>query len=140
MPSCDVLSGSKVSIDVVDMSSVVEETVMWFPLATATSLMVHVAVGELIKPATVFDTVQFRLYMVPALAVPDLLTVATTASEGTEERKLLIHFYLIFRNIRACITTLNLTINIQSKILCCYHSSHPGHSAGVHFIMNTIID
>ena len=93
MPSCDVLSESKVSEDVVDMSSVVEETVMSFPLATATPLMVQVAVGELIKPATVFDTVQFRLYIIPALAVPDLLTVATTASEGTaEEGKVSIHF------------------------------------------------
>ena len=96
MPSCDVRSGSKVSVDVENMSSTVEETVMSFPLATATPLMVHVAVGELIKPATVFDTVQFRLYIIPALAVPDLLTLAMTASEGTEEGKVSITY-----NIRA---------------------------------------
>ena len=73
-------------MDVADISSVVEETVTPFPLATAMPPMVQVAVGELIKPATVFDTVQFRLYIIPALAVPDLLTLATIASEGTEER------------------------------------------------------
>ena len=92
MPSCDVLSGSKVRVDVEDMSSAVEETVMLFLMATATPRMVQVAVGELIKPATVFDTVQFRLYIIPDLAVPDLLTVALTVSEGTEEEKVSIHF------------------------------------------------
>ena len=71
-------------MDVADIS-VVEETVMSFPLATAMPPMVQVALGELIKPATVFDTVQFRLYIIPALAVPDLLTLAVIASEGTEE-------------------------------------------------------
>ena len=60
---------------------------MSFPLATATPLMVQVAVGELIKPVTVFDTVQFRLYIIPALAVPDLLTLAAIASDRTEEGK-----------------------------------------------------
>ena len=75
-------------MDVVDILSVVEETVTSFPLATATPPMVQVAVGELIKPATVFDNVQFRLYIIPALAMPDLLTLAATASERTEEGKM----------------------------------------------------
>ena len=56
---------------------------MSFPLETATPPMVQVAVGELTKPL-IFDTVQVRLYIIPALAVPDLLTLAVTASGGTE--------------------------------------------------------
>ena len=87
MPSCDVLSGSKVRVDVVDMSSVVEETVTLFPSETKLPPTAQVAVGELTKPATFFDTVQFRLYIFPALAVPDLLTQALTTSEGTGEGK-----------------------------------------------------
>ena len=56
----DVLNGSKVNVDDEDVSLVVEETVMSFPLETATPPVVKVAVGELIKPL-IFDAVQVRL-------------------------------------------------------------------------------
>ena len=60
------------------------ETVILFPLEMATPPVVHVAVGELIKPSTVLDTLQVRLYIIPALAMPELLTEAVIASTGTE--------------------------------------------------------
>ena len=52
--------GQRVNVDNEDVSLAVEETVMSFPLETATPPVVQVAVGELIKPL-IFDTVQVRL-------------------------------------------------------------------------------
>ena len=74
-------------MDVVVVPVVVVETVMSFPLETILPPVVQVAVGELIRPSTLFDTVQVRLYIIPALAVPDLLTLVVIASGGTEPIK-----------------------------------------------------
>ena len=73
-------------MDMVAVSLIVVETVISFPSETAIPPVVHVAVGELTKPPTLFDTVQVRLYTIPALAVPDLLTLAEIASGGTGKR------------------------------------------------------
>ena len=74
-------------MDVVVVPVVVVETVMSFPLETAIPPVVHMAVGELTRPPTLFDTVQVRLYIIPALAVPDLLTLVVITSGGTEPIK-----------------------------------------------------
>ena len=71
---------------VVSLVAIVD-TVIPFPLATATPPVIQVAVGELIKPVTVLDTVQERLWTIPALALPELLTVAVRAVEGTERKR-----------------------------------------------------
>ena len=70
----------------VAVSLVVVETVMSLPLETAIPPVVHMAVGELVRPPTLFDTVQVRLYIIPALAIPDLLILAEMASGGTGKR------------------------------------------------------
>ena len=57
-PLCDVFSGLKISVE---MAVSFVNTMIPFPLVTATPPVVHVAVGELIKPPTVLDTVQVRL-------------------------------------------------------------------------------
>ena len=69
---------------VVSLVANVVEMVIPFPLETATPSVVQIAVGELIKPSTVLDTLQVRLYTSPALAVPELLTVTAMALAGTE--------------------------------------------------------
>ena len=65
-----------------DASLVVVETVMSFPLETVFPPVVHVAVGGLTKPP-ILVTVQVKLYIIPALAVPDLLTLVVMTSGGT---------------------------------------------------------
>ena len=63
LPSWEVLSGSKVSVAMATTSVVFIVTVMPFPSETAVEVneSVQTAVGELIKPSTVLDTVQVRL-------------------------------------------------------------------------------
>ena len=65
LPLCDDLSRSKVSVEVAVSLKILLETVIPFPLVIATPpfspSVVQVAVGELIKPPTVLDTLQVRL-------------------------------------------------------------------------------
>jgi hypothetical protein len=61
LPLWDVFSRSKVSVRMSASSVEIVETVIPFPLVTATPPVVQVAVGELIKPSTALDTVQVRL-------------------------------------------------------------------------------
>ena len=61
LPSRDVLSGLKINVEVITVSVDKVETVISFLLVTSTPPMVQLAVGELIKPFTVLDTVQVRL-------------------------------------------------------------------------------
>ena len=71
---------------VVSLVAIVD-TVIPFPLVTATPPVVQVAVGELIKPVTVLDTVQERLWTIPALVVLELLTVAVRELGETERKE-----------------------------------------------------
>jgi hypothetical protein len=43
----------------------------------------HVAIGDLTRPSTAFDTVQVRLKANPAQIMPELLTVTVKGSGGT---------------------------------------------------------
>ena len=70
----------------VDISLVSTETVMPFPLVTVLPPVVHMAVAELIRPTAVFDTVQARVYVIPALAVPALMRLTEMASGGTKNQ------------------------------------------------------
>ena len=62
------------------------------PLVTASPPLVQVAVGELIKPSTVLDTVQVKLYTIPAMAESELLTMALIAVAGTERKEKIVKF------------------------------------------------
>ena len=65
LPLWDVLSRSKVSVEAAVSLKIVLKTVIPFPLVMATPPfsppVVHIAVGELVKPPTVLDTLQVRL-------------------------------------------------------------------------------
>ena len=49
---------------------------------------VQMMVGEFIRP---LDTVQFKLYSSPALAIPDLAILIVMASDGTTWRDIIVN-------------------------------------------------
>ena len=83
LPWCNVFSGLKCRV-VVALFMLLETLILSL-LEIISPQVDQIAIGELIRPSTAFNTVQVRLYIKPALAMPELLTLTVMASRGTKK-------------------------------------------------------
>ena len=85
----DVFNGLKVRVEVNALS--VDVLLILMPSCVSeisNPSTVQTQIGTFFKPSILLDTVQFNMYISPAISLPDISTVVLIASEGTERLKM----------------------------------------------------